>query len=70
MIQTFFTTFIKLKLNLTLKIKCFFTNQYFIIFFFVDNIVIIYNRHHMHQFDIFQTQLFKTYEMRYLKELK
>ena len=64
------TTLIELGLDPTPGVECLFTNQYFMVFFFVDDIVTIYDRRYKHQVDTFQTQLFKAYEMRYLGELE
>ena len=38
------------------------------LFFFVDDIIIIYDRRHVSKVDEFQAKLFKRYEMRYLGE--
>ena len=40
------------------------------VFFFVDDIVTIYDRRYKHKVDIFQNELFKAYDMRYLGELE
>ena len=55
-----------------LKMKCLFINQNFhvLLFFFVDDIVILYNRIYIFEIDHFQTQLFERFEMRYMKKLK
>ena len=66
----FSTTLIKLGLDPIPGVECLFTNQYLMVFFFVDDIVTIYDRRYKHQVDTFQTQLFKAYEMRYLGELE
>lgn len=49
---------------------CLFTNEHIVLFFFVDNIVIIYHRDHTTYIDEFQRKLFEIYEMRYLGELQ
>ena len=41
-----------------------------IIFFFVNNIAIIYDKRHVQKVDKFQTNFFQIYEMKYLEEIK
>ena len=41
-----------------------------IFFFFVDDIVIIYDRRYIFEIEAFQTQLFQRFEMKYIDELK
>ena len=55
-----------------LKMKCLFINQnsHVLLFFFVDDIVILYDRIYTFEIDHFQTQLFERFEMRYMKKLK
>ena len=55
-----------------LKMKCLFINQNFhvLLFFFVDDIVILYDRIYIFEVDHFQTQLFERFEMRYMRKLK
>ena len=49
---------------------CLFTNKHMVLFFFVDDIVIIYHRDHTAYIDEFQRKLFEIYEMRYLGEIQ
>ncbi|EKG18600.1 Reverse transcriptase RNA-dependent DNA polymerase [Macrophomina phaseolina MS6] len=49
---------------------CLFTNEHMILFFFVDNIVIIYHKDHTAYVNDFQRKLFEIYEIRYLSEIQ
>lgn len=51
-------------------IDCLFVNDFIILFFFVDDIVMMFDRRHVAKADEFQAKLFKAYEMRYLGELQ
>ena len=55
-----------------LKMKCLFINQNFhvLLFFFVDDIVVLYDRIYIVEVDHFQTQLFERFEMRYMKKFE
>ena len=55
-----------------LKMKCLFINQnsHVFLFFFVDDIVVLYDRIYTAEVDHFQTQLFERFEMRYMEELE
>lgn len=66
----FFHTLLTLRLEPVPGIDCLFKNEYMLLFFFVDDIVVIFDRQYTQQVNEFQTKLFNTYEMRYLGELK
>ena len=51
-------------------VECLFTNKHIIVFFFVDNIVVLYDKCYINEVDAFQAQLFLTYEMRNIGEVK
>ena len=51
-------------------IECVFTNDYMIVFFFVDDIVVLYDQKYTAQVDSFQTRLFQIYDIRYIGELE
>ena len=50
-------------------VDCIFVNEHMIIFFFVDDICIIYDKRNESHVDIFETQLFQAYEMTALGEI-
>ena len=50
--------------------ECLFTCEYMHLFFFVDDIVVMYERHNERKVDEFQDQFFNIYEMRNLGEIK
>ena len=64
------TTLIQFGLELISSANCFFTNQHILVFFFVDDIVFIYNKKNCEHVDNFKAQLLQTYEMRRLSELE
>ena len=66
----FSNTLIQLGLDPVLEVDCLFKNDYMMIFFFVDDIVVIYEKHHEAQVDSFQQRLFEVYEMRFLGPLQ
>ncbi|RKF79680.1 Retrovirus-related Pol polyprotein from transposon TNT 1-94, partial [Golovinomyces cichoracearum] len=49
---------------------CIFLNRYIIVFFFVDDIAIIFHKKHQRKFEEFKIQLMSQIEMRYIGELK
>lgn len=63
------TTLQNLGLTEVPEAPCLFTNDYMILFFFVDDIVIIYYKDYTTYVDEFQRKLFEIYEMRYLGEI-
>ena len=50
--------------------KYFFIISYFMVFFFIEDIVIIYNCYYKHKINTYQNKIFKVYDMRYLKNLE
>lgn len=56
-------TLIEMGLEHVSRINCFFHNQYMLVFFFVNNIVVLYHQSHMAHLDEFQTKLFHKYKM-------
>lgn len=67
-----FNTLKKLKFDFVSKMKCLFMslNIHILLFFFVDDIVLIYETRHTNEMNRFQFRLFEKYEMRQLKELQ
>ena len=66
----FFETLIELGLNQVSGIECLYANDEMLIFFFVNDIVVIYDRKFTKQVDEFQKKLFIKYEMRYVEEIE
>ena len=64
------STLIDLGLEPLPGIECVFINDYMILFFFVDDIAILYDKRHTKKIDEFQAKLFQAYEMRYLGEVQ
>ena len=52
------------------RVECLFMNNYLLLFFFVDDIVVLYQAEHATQVDEFQAKLFKAYKMRHLGKLE
>ena len=63
-------TLFELSLKNVSRIECLFINEYMILFFFVDDIAIMYDRRHMQKIEKFQFRLFQVYEMKYLEEIQ
>ena len=63
-------TLIELDLNRVSEIKCLFINDYMLLFFYVNDIAVLYHRNHIKQVDEFQTELFQAYEMRYFEKIQ
>ena len=63
-------TFFELSLKNVSRIECLFVNEYMILFFFVDDIAIMYDRRHMQKIEKFQFRLFQAYEMKYLEKIQ
>ena len=63
---------IEMNLELVPGVDCVFISQdtHILLFFFVDDIVILYDRRYINQVDQFQALLFQKYEMRYLGQLE
>lgn len=66
----FSETLAKLGLEPVSGIECLFTNDFMVLFFFVDDIVVLFDRRNTKYVDEFQTKLFNVYEMRFLGELE
>ncbi|CAL8578705.1 hypothetical protein XPA_010761 [Xanthoria parietina] len=49
--------------------ECLFLHEHMMLFFFVDDIAVIYEARYTKEVEEFQTKLFKKYEMRYLGEV-
>ena len=62
--------FIQLKLKLIPRIECFFASKFLLVFFFVDDIIIIYDQRHKQKIDAFEVDFFKTYKMKILGKLE
>jgi hypothetical protein len=69
-ISTFFRYIQNLKLEQISSIKCFFMNDFMIIFFFVDDIMIMYDQKHVKQMNEMQVKLFERLEMHQLDEIE
>ncbi len=52
------------------SIECLFVNKFIVLFFFVDNIAVIYEQHNSKKVDKFQAKFFKAYDMRYLGKVE
>ena len=65
-----FETLFELSFKNVSKIECLFVNEYMILFFFVDDIAIMYDRRHMQKIEKFQFRLFQVYEMKYLEKIQ
>ena len=50
-------------------IDCIYTNSYMIVFFFEDDICVLYDKRYTSQVDTFEADLFSTYEMKFLGEI-
>ncbi|CRG92922.1 hypothetical protein PISL3812_10003 [Talaromyces islandicus] len=50
--------------------ECLFVTNGMILMFFVDDIIVVYNRQYKQQFDKFRKQFIKTYEVREMQEFK
>ena len=64
------TTLIQLGLEPVPGADCLFMDQHLLMFFFVDDIVVIYDKKDVAYVDAFQARLFKVYEMRCLGKLE
>ena len=63
-------TLIDLKLEQMSEVKCLFINAYILIFFYVNDIAVLYEKKHIQQMKKFQNKFFQIYEMRYIGELQ
>ena len=68
--KNFFVIFIQLELKLVPEIECLFMNEHLLIFFFVNDIVVIYNLRYKQKTNIFKIKLFQIYRMKSLRELE
>ena len=64
-----FRTLIRLGLEAIPGIECCFVSDSMIVFFFVDDITVIYEERYTKEVDAFEKSLFETYEMRKIGEL-
>ena len=62
--------FIDLELKQVLEIKCFFINIYILVFFYVNDIIVLYEKKYIKQMKEFQNKFFQIYEIRYIDELQ
>jgi hypothetical protein len=60
----------KLRLQPVLEAECLYINNKLVVFFFVDNIAVFNQLLDTNAYKSFQTQLFKYYKIRDIKELK
>jgi hypothetical protein len=63
-------TVIKLGLRLVKDVPCLFTNERLIVFFYVDNIVVLVHPDHLNNHQLFKRELEAVYDLRKLRELK
>ena len=66
----FSTTLVRLGLEQVPEAQCLFKNSKLILFFYVDDICILYHRNNREAYEAFRTQLLREYEMRELGELR
>ena len=66
----FSKTLTEFGLNQVSGIECLFINDSMICFFFVIDIMVLYDRKFTHQVNEFQKKLFSRYEMRYIGEIE
>ena len=64
------STLTDLRLESVLGVQCLHTNQHMLVFFFVDNIAIIYNKKFTCEVNEFKKRLCSTYEMRRLEQVE
>ena len=53
-----------------LDIECLFMCDYMILFFFVNDITVMYYSQYSKQIDVFEKKLFEIYEMRNMNEIE
>ena len=63
-------TFKELSLHLVLESSCLFTNDKIIVFFFVDDIIVLCHLSNQSVYELFKSELLKVYNMREMRELK
>jgi hypothetical protein len=49
---------------------CLFVSKYLTVFFYVDDIAILYHKKHQYEYNIFRSKLLETYEMREMGDMK
>ena len=64
-----FSKLVELGLEPLPGVDCIFTNSYMIVFFFVDDICVIYSKRDTSYVDVFESKLFQAYEMKALGEI-
>ena len=64
------STLIELGLEPLPGVECIYTNSYMIVFFFVDDICVIYDKRYSAYVDAFEAKLFNKYEMKALGEIE
>ena len=69
-LREFSHTLIKLGLQPIPEAQCLFTNRCIIVFFYVDNVVILYHKRHQAEFREFKQSLLQTYDFKDLGKLK
>ena len=62
-------TLLRLGLTQVPGINCLFKNDWLILFFYVDDIVVLYHKQHRQQFQTFEDLLIKSYELRSLGDI-
>ena len=68
--KNFSVTLIRLGLEPVPGVECLFASEFLLVFFFVDDIVVIYDQRHKQEADVFEVDLFKAYKMKALGELE
>jgi hypothetical protein len=63
-------TFEQLDLHLILSTNCLFINDFLLLFFYVNDIIILFNKRYTQKVKEFKASLLRRFEMRTLKELK
>ena len=58
------------ELKQVFEMNCLFINIYMLILFYIDDIVVLYEKKHIKQIKKFQSKLFWLYKMRYIEELQ
>jgi len=59
----------RLGLHAVPGVECLFTNDWLIVFFYVDDFVMLYDKQHQAKYDVFAASFLSTYELRCLGEL-
>ena len=64
-----FNIFNELELEQVSEIECLFINDYMIVFFFINNITVLYHSRNVKQVNQFEQKLFIVYEMQKMNEI-